>query len=37
MNLNGDDDGDDDADEFRFNNTSTHECHLHQNDTLTWF
>ena len=27
----------DDADEFRFNNMSTHEGHLHQNGVLTWF
>ena len=27
----------DDDDEFRFNDTSTHEGHLHQNDISTWF
>ena len=26
-----------DDDEFRFNDTSTHEGHLRQNDELTWF
>ena len=26
-----------DDDEFRFNDTSTHEGHLHQNGVLTWF
>ena len=25
----------DDDDDFRLNNTSTHECHLHQNNMLT--
>ena len=28
---------DDDDDEFRFNDTSRHEDHFHQNDVLTWF
>ena len=28
---------DDDDDEFRFNDISTHEGHLHQNGELTWF
>ena len=27
----------DDDDEFRFNDTSTHKGHLHQNGTLIWF
>ena len=27
----------DDDDEFRFNNASTHEGHLRQNGELTWF
>ena len=27
----------DDDDEFRFNDPSTHEGHLHQNGVLTWF
>ena len=27
----------DDDDEFRFNDTSTHEGHLRQNGVLTWF
>ena len=29
--------GDDDDDEFRFNDASTHESHLRQNGKLTWF
>ena len=29
--------GDDDDDEFRFNDASTHEGHLRQNGELTWF
>ena len=28
---------DDDDDEFRFNDASTHEGHLRQNGELTWF
>ena len=28
---------DDDDDEFRFNDASTHEGHLRQNGKLTWF
>ena len=32
-----DDDDDDDDDEFRFNDASTHDGHLHQNGVLTWF
>ena len=28
---------DDDDDEFRFNDASTHEGQLHQNGILTWF
>ena len=27
----------DDDDEFRFNEASTHEGHLHQNSISTWF
>ena len=27
----------DDYDEFRFNDASTHEDHLHQDGVLTWF
>ena len=33
----GEDDVYDDYDEFRFNITSTHEGHLHQNGELSWF
>ena len=29
--------GNDDDDEFRFNDASTHEGHLRQNGELTWF
>ena len=37
LNSSSDDDDDDDDDEFRFNEASTHEGHLHQNGVLTWF